>query len=80
VIAEKIAAYLSESKGLSKDGVLKLDTPLVQSGIVDSLGMVDLVQFLEETFTIRINDEDMVPDNFDTVAAMAAFVERKIAE
>ncbi len=79
MIADKIAAYLSESKGLSPDGSLNPDTSLLQSGIIDSLGMVGLVQFLEETFNIRIDDEDMVPDNFDTLAAMAALVERKTA-
>jgi acyl carrier protein len=59
---------------------VELDTPLVRSGLVDSLGMEGLVMSLEKAFGIRIDDEDLVPDNFDTVAAIASFIERKLAE
>jgi acyl carrier protein len=80
VIAERVTACLSEAKGLPDDARVELDTPLVRSGLVDSLGMEGLVMSLEKAFGIRIDDEDLVPDNFDTVAAIASFIERKLAE
>ena len=43
------------------------DDNLIVSGIVDSLGIIQLIDYLERTFSIRIKDEDMVPENFETV-------------
>ena len=77
-IAERVASYLSESKGLPEEDRVELETSLLKSGLVDSLGINDLIAFLEGTFNIQVDVEDMTPDNFDTVAAIAAFVERKI--
>ena len=49
-------------------------TPLVTSGIVDSAGVLELVDFLERRFAIRIADEDVTLDHFNTLAALAALV------
>ena len=80
MIAGKVIAYLSESKGLPDEVHVDPETPLIRSGLVDSLGMEDLVLFLEGTFDISIDDDDMMPENFDTVAAITALVERKLAQ
>lgn len=79
VISEKVSRYLSEAKGLPRDFDLRPETQLLQSGLIDSLGMVDLVAYLEKSFAIAVDDEDMVPENFETLAAISAFVERKRA-
>jgi acyl carrier protein len=52
-------------------------TSFRESGLIDSTGVIELVQFLEQTFGITIHDEDMVPENLDCIAAVAAFVHRK---
>jgi acyl carrier protein len=78
-IATRVIEYLSEAKGLSADTQVGVDTSLVRSGLVDSLGMEDLIRFLEETFAIHVEDEDLVPDNFETVTAIASLVQRKSA-
>ncbi len=80
VIAEKVTACLSKAKGLPENARVELETPLIGGGLVDSLGMEDLIMSLEETFAIRIDDDDLVPDNFETVAAITSFIERKLAE
>lgn len=54
------------------------DDSFLQEGIVDSLGMTQLVAFLEEEFGISIADAELVPDNLDSVSRAAAFVERKL--
>ena len=51
------------------------ETELVRSEIVDSYGIVDLIEFIEQTCAIRVPDEEVRPDNFRTVAAMVAFLE-----
>jgi acyl carrier protein len=55
------------------------DLPLLESGIVDSLGVLDVVGFLEQTFQIKIDDDELTPDNFGNVRCMVSFVERKTA-
>ena len=80
MIADKVVAYLSESKGLPDDFQIEVDTPLLQSGLIDSLGMEELVTFLEDTFGVAIQDEDLLPDNFDTIASITALIERKLGK
>jgi acyl carrier protein len=53
------------------------DSSLLKSGIIDSMGVQDLLIFLEEEFKITIYDEDLQPGNFETIATTAAFVQSK---
>jgi acyl carrier protein len=53
------------------------DSSLLSEGIVDSLGAVDLVAFLQKRYKIKIGQQEVRPDNFDSVAKIAAFVRRK---
>lgn len=53
------------------------EASLVEEGIIDSTGVLDLVMFIEETFGIEVKDEELVPDNLDSVNRLVAFVERK---
>lgn len=63
--------YVTDASGLSDDA------SLIQGGYVDSTGMLELITFLEEEFDIRIADTEMVPENLDGIAKIAAFVARK---
>jgi acyl carrier protein len=53
------------------------DAPLLESGIVDSLGILELVQFVSETLGANVGDEDLQPENFGSLDKLAAFVERQ---
>jgi acyl carrier protein len=59
----------------------KLDdsASLMQGGTMDSTGILELIMFLEETFGIKVADEEMIPANLDSVQNVVAFVERKQA-
>lgn len=64
-------------KDLGKDvASLGSDDSLLESGTIDSVGVMALVAFLERTYGITVGEDDLMPDNFDTLAAIAAFVER----
>lgn len=63
--------------GLNAEGLADHDS-LVGRGIVDSTGVLEIVAFLEETFKITVEDEDLVPEHFDTIGNLVAYVERKI--
>ena len=58
---------------------LQDDTSFLQSGIIDSTGMLELITYLEETFGIKIQDNELVPENLDSLARVAAFVARKVS-
>ncbi len=51
----------------------------LQEGIVDSVGVMDLVSFVEETFAVTVDDHEITPDNFDSVNKVAQYVRSKQA-
>jgi acyl carrier protein len=53
------------------------NAPLLREGIIDSLGVVELVEFVQESFGIKVEQQEVRPDNFDSVEKLAAFVRRK---
>ncbi len=55
------------------------DTPFLESGIIDSTGVLELVGYLETTFGIRVEDDDIVPDNLNSLNNICRYLERKIS-
>jgi acyl carrier protein len=56
--------------------VLKLGDSLFQRGLLDSLGVIKMVTFCEETFGIEIPDHEVLPENFESVRALARLIKR----
>lgn len=56
------------------------ETSLIDNDLIDSTGILELVTFLEERFSIRIADADIVPANLDSIARIDAFVNAKLGE
>ncbi len=52
---------------------------LLDAGIIDSTGVLDLIGFVESQFGIKVDDEEILPENLDSIAKLAAFVDRKRA-
>jgi len=75
---EKIRTFILESflKGGSPDS-LKNDVSLERSHIVDSVKTLELIMFIEENFGFSVDNDDAVPENFDTVNAIVAYIESK---
>lgn len=59
------------------DAALADGDSLMQKGVVDSTGILELIMHVEETYGVKVLDEEMVPENLDSVTAISAFVERK---
>ncbi len=55
------------------------DASLIDHQLIDSTGFLELVAFLEQAFSIEVGDEEMTPENLDSLDALAAYVERKRA-
>ena len=55
------------------------DGSLLDAGIIDSTGVLELVCFLEKTFGIEVHDDEMLPENLDSIHAISNYVARKLA-
>lgn len=55
------------------------DTSFMESHILDSTGFIELITFIEETFGLAVDDEEMVPENFDSLLNIEGYVSRKRA-
>ncbi|UCE07112.1 MAG: acyl carrier protein, partial [bacterium] len=51
---------------------------LIQSGIIDSLTIMKILYFLEETFKVKVSDDELIPENFETLNAINGLMQRKI--
>ncbi len=76
-IRDSIKRFISENFFVSLPDTLGDSTSLVESGIVDSTGVLEVVAFLEESFAIKIDDAELVPENLDSIGGMVALIARK---
>ena len=61
----------------AEEDVLQNDTSFLEQGIIDSTGILELVDWLEEEFSISVEDEELVPENLDSVNLLFAYITRK---
>ena len=76
---KKIREFIKSNFLLGNDSNLKDDDSFLEKGIIDSTGVLELVSFLEETFGLKVEDEELVPDNLDSLIKVAEYVNRKVA-
>jgi len=74
----KVRGFVVENFLFGKNEGLQNDTSFLDSGIIDSTGILELVSFLEEEFSITIEDEELVPENLDSINNVIAYMERKM--
>jgi len=75
---ETVRGYVIENFLFGDDSGLEEDTSFLESGIIDSTGILELIQFIEETYDIRVEDEELVPENLDSLKNVVQFLERKL--
>ena len=79
-IEDQIRQYVADNFLFSEDGYqLSDDASFLEEGIVDSTGVLELVMFVEDTFNTTVEDDEIVPENLDSVAQLAAYIRRKTA-
>ncbi len=76
-ISSRIRSFIFQTFPVARKRAISDDAPLLGSGIIDSLATLTVVNFLEQSFTINISDEELTPDNFMNISSLARFVERK---
>ena len=76
-VVGRIRGFVTSRFPLARERAVDDETSLLDTGIVDSLGILDLVTFLEDTFSVKVDDEELNPENFESIAALVRFVEAK---
>ena len=56
---------------------LEKDTSFLENGILDSTGIMELVAFVEKSFEIKVEDEELLPENFDTILTIVEYIKHK---
>lgn len=79
-VLTSLRKYIKETFLLQSDAAdVGDDDPLLESGIVDSMGILQFVNFIEAEYGIDVDDDEIVPENFETMTEIAAFVKAKRA-
>lgn len=76
---QQIRSFMVETFLFGDDSALQEDTSFIQSGIIDSTGILELINFMEQTFGIKIEDNELVPENLDSLNNIARFLDQKLA-
>jgi acyl carrier protein len=78
-IEEAIRTYIAQNILFSSNGYpYPDDTSFLNEGVIDSMNVLELVMFVEEKFGVTVADQDIVPDNFDSVTRLANYIRRQI--
>lgn len=72
-----IRNFVVETFLFGQDAGLTNETSFLEQGIVDSTGVLELVAHLERTYNIKVKDEELVPDNLDSIDSIANFLATK---
>jgi acyl carrier protein len=78
-IASAIERFIRKQFRIDDNSLALRDAHLFESGFVDSAGVVELIAFLESTFKIRIDDDQVFSDDFTTINGIAAIVQNMVS-
>jgi acyl carrier protein len=75
---EQIRSYILDNFLFGDDSGLDDSVSFLDSGLIDSTGILEVISFLEETFSIKVKDEELVPENLDSIQNILGYLERKM--
>ncbi|MEN4012645.1 MAG: acyl carrier protein [Chloroflexota bacterium] len=77
-IEQKLRNYIAENILFSNDGYPYSDeTSFLENGVIDSMNVMEIVAFVEESFGVDVEDREIVPSNFDSIRNVAAYLRNK---
>jgi len=76
-IKDQVRSFLTTNFYVPDPAELANDASLLDQGLIDSTGVLEVIEYLETTFGITIEDSEMLPENLDSIDKIAAFVDRK---
>ena len=79
-IKQKLKVFIRDKFLIGyKDDDLNDNDSFLEKGIIDSTGVLELVNYIEDTFSIKIEDEELIPDNLDSLNKLEIFIKKKIS-
>jgi acyl carrier protein len=75
-IQKELRQFIASELGRDVSGVADAES-LLEAGVIDSMGVLELVSFIEKQYRIAVAEDEMMPENFDSVDAIAAFIDRR---
>ncbi len=75
---DAVKKFIVDTFLFGDDSNLKDDTPFMANGIIDSTGILELIHFLEQTYHIKIHDDELLPENLDSLKNISHFLKRKL--
>ena len=75
---KKIREFIVDNFLFGDGELLNDDTSFLEEGIIDSTGILELVMFLEETYNMKIEDDELIPENLDNLQNIARFIDGKV--
>lgn len=78
-VKQDIRKFVVDNFLFGQDDGLAEDASFLETGLIDSTGVLELVAHLEKTYAIKVNDDELTPDNLDSINSIAAFLQRKLA-
>lgn len=76
-VQRRVTDFIASNFYVTDPRLLEPDAPLVENGVIDSTGVLEVIALLESEFLVRIRDDEMLPENLGSIARIAAFVARK---
>lgn len=77
-IKEPVRSFLTSNFYVADPTSLEDGVSLLERGIIDSTGVLEVILFIEETFGVKVEDNEMLPDNLDSIERIADYVNRKL--
>jgi acyl carrier protein len=77
VMVQTIRTFVVDNYLFGEESKLRNEDSFMETGMIDSTGILELVRFLESTYGIKIEDEELIPDNLDSVNKIVSFVQAK---
>ena len=79
-IEDSIKEFIVENFlfGKEPENGIEPQASLMETGIIDSTGILEIIDFLEKTYTVKIEDDELVPDNLDSLENIGKFISRKL--
>jgi acyl carrier protein len=76
-IKQQVRAFITSNFYVADPSTLADDASLLDQGIIDSTGVLEIIMFLEDGFGLKVADAEMVPENLDSIESIASYVTRK---
>jgi acyl carrier protein len=77
ITTEEVKNFLIKAKLIRNDQVIDNNESLIEGGIIDSLGVFEIVEYIENNYGIVIGEADLVPENFDSLVAIQMFISNR---